>query len=89
MTTHDEFLFSLARSCATSTGSSLNEMRGRCKDAKTVKAREQFAYRGNNLGYSFPTLGRFLHKDHSSMVLAYHRYAKANDLEPQGINEPV
>jgi chromosomal replication initiation ATPase DnaA len=67
-------LFDIAFECARRVGITTDDMRSKRKTRAIADARAEYAWRGHNAGFSFPQLGRFLHKDHSAMVLAFQRW---------------
>lgn len=53
-------------------------LRGNGRTRPVPDARAEFSWRGHNLGYSYPALGRFLGMDHTTILKAARRHeAKA------------
>ena len=68
-------LFAIADSIELERGVSLEQLRSSKQDAYLVSARRIFAKRGRRAGFSFPSLGRFLGKHHTTI----HHLAHSRD----------
>lgn len=60
-------LFAISDAIEKERGISLTELRSAKRDAFLVSARREFALRGRRAGFSFPSLGKFLGKHHTTI----------------------
>ena len=57
---------------------SLKEIRSKMRNSLVVRARERLIVRlKDELCWSFPEIGRYIKKDHSTAAVAYHRHKKS------------
>ena len=60
----------------TDSGVDLAQLRSKAKNRKTADARARFAHLANMACISDPAMGRFLRKNHSTLVFGAHRWVR-------------
>jgi len=61
-------LLKLRRNICKTTGLSLAELMGRCRKAHLVSARRIFAKKAQQMGFSYPQIGKAICRHHSSVI---------------------